>query len=386
MTSTNNIKILSLHVVLFCVLTGMLGAAENYGCIPEHQNINVIARWNPQTIDWNNNSVPKIGDWGFDRPGFPKGLYIHGITVKDGEAVTNPLVYDNDVWDDVFCDELSFVMASSGEMNLVAQIVTPVLTDGWGFYHSDWLQTAREARNIAIQSGLDSTRIPEVIVGTEADSEKAGERKDSAGARFYVEFINKHFANDPDKPVIVSIGGQAATLASAYCIDPTIAEKFIVYYTDAPEYNGHYEWASKLVGKHFRIINFGAPLCWWPRRNTQADWVVLPRPEFPNADQNDINSGEWKQLTDLHVPMLDAMVQAFKHRGEYCNGNQLGDGYLDGTFFHAYFPSMYTGAELRNIRGEATESIYVTEFSEESQKAFKAFANKRLLDPKAYQK
>ena len=90
------------------------------------------------------------------------------------------------------------------------------------------------------------------------------------------------------------------------------------------------------------------------------------------------------QMCNFYLSMLDAMVQSFKHRHEYSQGNQLGDGYLDGTFFHAYFPGMFTGAELRNIRGENTEAIYIREFNLESQRAFKKFANERLLDPKMY--
>ena len=43
------------------------------------------ANWNPKTTDWTKNPNPEIGDWGFDRPGYPKGLYIHGVTVKPGD-------------------------------------------------------------------------------------------------------------------------------------------------------------------------------------------------------------------------------------------------------------------------------------------------------------
>ncbi len=74
------------------------------------------ARWNPRTTVWSKNANPAIGDWGFNRPGYPKGLYIHGITVKAGEKVTNPVIYDNDVYDDVFDDELVFAMRRSSKI------------------------------------------------------------------------------------------------------------------------------------------------------------------------------------------------------------------------------------------------------------------------------
>jgi hypothetical protein len=73
----------------------------------------VTARWNPRTTDWVRNPDPVVGDWGFDRPGYPLGLYVHGVTVKDGEPVGNPVIYDNEVYDDVFDDELAMVKAFS---------------------------------------------------------------------------------------------------------------------------------------------------------------------------------------------------------------------------------------------------------------------------------
>jgi len=87
------------------------------------------ARWNPQTTDWPRKPVLSIGDWGFDRSGYPSGLYIEGVTVKAGQPVGNPVIYDNDVYNDVFDPELVCCMASLGQMNLVGLIVTPVLTD-----------------------------------------------------------------------------------------------------------------------------------------------------------------------------------------------------------------------------------------------------------------
>ncbi len=204
-------------------------------------SITYAARWNPQTTDWNKNPNPVLGDWGFNRPGYPQGLYIHGITVKEGKTVKNLVIYDNDVFDDVFDDEWMYAMASLGKMNLVGIIVTPVLTDFWTFYRPEWINTAYESRNMALKSGINPKCLPEITIGTEADNEKAGEKKISAGAELYVRLINENYSKNPDLPLIINIGGQGATLASAYCIDPSIAEKCIVYYTDLKVYNGHYE-------------------------------------------------------------------------------------------------------------------------------------------------
>lgn len=341
------------------------------------------ARWNRETTDWNAKHDLSVGDWGFDRPGYPKGLYIHGITVKDGQKVKNPVIYDNDVYDDVFDDEWMYAMASLGRMRIAALIVTPVLTDFWTFLHPDWTATAYASRDCALWSGIRPRRLPPMTVGTEAESEREGEGRLSAGAHLYVKIINEQYRRHPDKPVIVNIGGQAATLASAYCIDPSIADKCIVYYTDLRVYNGHYRWASEIVARNFRVVSWGDDN-WWHNKSAQNEWNVLPRPKHPRACDNDKRSGEWSQLTDMKVPMLDHMVHQFRHRNEYCNDEQriYGDAYGDGTFIHAWLPSIFSAAELRDVRGG--EVLHVTLFTDRNETMVKDMTMKTLLNRRAY--
>jgi len=343
------------------------------------------ARWNAETKDWSKNPRPVLGDWGFDRPGYPKGLYIHGITVKEGKRVKNPVIYDNDVYDDVFEDEWMYAMASLKKLKIAALIITPVLTDGWGFYHPDWIKTAHDSRNNALNSGIKEKHLPEIAIGTEANNEKEGENKPSEAAHLYVKIINEQYKRNPKLPVIVNIGGQGATLASAYCIDPSIAEKCIVYYTDIRVYNGHYEWASKVIGKHFRVVSWGDDN-WWIIKKNQNEWNVLPRPANAFARDNDENSGEWKLFTDMDVPMLDHLVYQFRNRGEYCNDGEriYGDAYGDGTFIHAWLPNIFSDAELKEVRGEGTEALHITKFTEENEVAVKKFTMDILLNPKVY--
>lgn len=345
----------------------------------------MAARWNAETTDWSKNPHPVIGDWGFDRPGYPKGLYIHGITVKEGKRVKNPVIYDNDVYDDVFEDEWMYAMASLKKLKIAALIITPVLTDGWGFYHPDWIKTAHDSRNNALNSGIKEKHLPEIVIGTEANNEKEGENKPSEAAHLYVKIINEQYKRNPKLPVIVNIGGQGATLASAYCIDPSIAEKCIVYYTDIRVYNGHYEWASKVIGKHFRVVSWGDDN-WWIIKKNQNEWNVLPRPANAYARDNDENSGEWKLFTDMNVPMLDHLVHQFRNRHEYSNDDEriYGDAYGDGTFIHAWLPNIFSDAELKEVRGEGTEALHITKFTEKNEAAVKKFTMDILLNPKVY--
>lgn len=343
------------------------------------------ARWNKETTDWSKNPKPQIGDWGFDRPGYPKGLYIHGVTVKEGKKVKNPVIYDNDVFDDVFEDEWMYAMASLSKLDIAALIVTPVLTDFWGFYHHDWIQTAYDSRNLAIESGINEKLLPQIVIGTEAESEKLGEKKLSEGAHLYVKIINEQYKKDPSRPVIINIGGQGATLASAYCIDPSIADKCIVYYTDIKVYNGHFKWASEIVAKNFRVVSWGQDN-WWMYKKNQNEWNVLPRPANPRAKQNDVNSGEWALLTEMKVPMLDHMVHQFQHRSEYSDDSKhsYADGYHDGGFIHAWLPNIFSDAELQIVRGG--EVLHVTRFTAENEAAVKRFTMGILLNPKTYKK
>ena len=345
----------------------------------------MAARWNAETKDWSKNPHPVVGDWGFDRPGYPKGLYIHGITVKEGKRVKNPVIYDNDVYDDVFEDEWMYAMASLNKLKIAALIITPVLTDGWGFYHPDWIKTAHDSRNNALNSGIKEKHLPEIVIGTEANNEKEGENKPSEAAHLYVKIINEQYKRNPKLPVIVNIGGQGATLASAYCIDPSIAEKCIVYYTDIRVYNGHYEWASKVIGKHFRVVSWGNDN-WWIIKKNQNEWNVLPRPAKAFARDNDENSGEWKLFTDMNIPMLDHLVHQFRNRREYSNDDEriYGDAYGDGTFIHAWLPNIFSDAELKEVRGEGTEALHITKFTEKNEAAVKKFTMDILLNTKVY--
>ncbi len=339
--------------------------------------------WNVRTTDWSANPNPQIGDWGFDRPGYATGLYIHGVTVALAKPVTNPVIYDNDVFDDVFDDELALVMASLGKMELVGLIVTPVLTDGWGFSQPEWKKTAYAVRKLAEASGLNGARIPEITVGTEATSEKEAIEKQSAGSKLYVKLIQEQYRKDPAKPLIVNIGGQGATLASAWKLDPTISERCLVYYTDIKVYNGHFRWASELIAKHFRVVSWGDDN-WWKSKTGQNEWRVLPRPRNAEGKDNPADSGEWKAFADMKKPILDDMLRQFQTRHEYCQGPTKGDGYADGTFIHAWVPGIFDDAEIQKVRG--SEVLHVTKFTPRNEDRVKEFANSLFLDPTAYGK
>lgn len=189
------------------------------------------ATWQQKTTEWSKNPEPVIGDWGFDRPGYPGGLYVHGVTLPDGHFPTqplpNPVIYDNDEYADVLDDDVLCAMAGLGKITLAAQIITPI--DPNGIFKQNWQDSAFWHYDRCHRSGMCMESIPKPIIGNIG----AKPASNSAGARAYVDLILSWHTKYPDKPLLIAMGGQSATLASAYQLNPAIADKVIVFYMSA---------------------------------------------------------------------------------------------------------------------------------------------------------
>lgn len=127
------------------------------GALLLSRNAAPAAAWQPRTTDWATHPAPVIGDWGFNRPGFPKGLYLHGVTMPEGrfpaQALPNPIIYDNDKYADVLDDDVLCAMASLGKLTLAAQIITPLDPKGAfnsGHHHQGWGDDAYSDGNIFV--------------------------------------------------------------------------------------------------------------------------------------------------------------------------------------------------------------------------------------------
>jgi len=50
-------------------------------------------KWRARTTNWSENQSRQIGDWGFERLGFPDGLDIRGVTAAENESIRiRPLI------------------------------------------------------------------------------------------------------------------------------------------------------------------------------------------------------------------------------------------------------------------------------------------------------
>jgi hypothetical protein len=353
--------------------------------------------WRAVTGDWSQNSSPMIGDWGFDRPGYPKGLYLHGVTMPEGyfpaNPLPNPIIYDNDEYADILDDDVLCAMASLGKVTLTAQIITPI--DPKGVFRQSWQNSAFWHYDRCLRSGMCMNRIPEPIIG----NTRAEPDPDSPGAKAYVEIILSWHRAHPDKPVLIAMGGQSATLASAYKRNPAIAGKVIVFYVSANAYNGHLNWASELVCQNMRVVH--AYHRWWPEVGFPNELQALPRND--SADWNDI-SGEWAVLDNLKnvlgrdsLPFIDdpyrdkfncgGLLERLKRNNQYNAGHHHkgwgDDAYSDGNIFVAWEPSMYRNAILRTVRGgRVIDHEYNLDWV--NRRAIHAASYPFLVNPDAY--
>jgi hypothetical protein len=212
-----------------------------------------------------------------------RGLQIRGV---DGD---NPLIYDNDWWFDTPDKNYLWAKASLGQANLRGNIVTRDMWDwqkGYLYKLQQGMEDAEKSIAIARRSGVKN--IPDPTPGCDAVFERPASEyiKDtkvvpSKGSELIVAEARKA---SREKPLVVFVGGPLNTVANAYLMDPTIAERMIVFMTDLRGYNGKDPWANYIVASRCRLINYGAHV-WWPQR---PDPPVMPLERFAELPQNEM--------------------------------------------------------------------------------------------------
>lgn len=181
---------------------------------------------------------------------------------------TNPIIIDNDEYDDVYDQDYLMALASIGEIQLKGIItsssITPynpyVLSADFDRMHADKLAAA----SAATASGLKN--IPTPIEGVKGNLTKplSGDIDDtisigSAGSTLIVTQAN---LASVEVPLVVVVGGPLTTVADAYLIDPTIANKVIVAYlgdstSGMDGYNGWADgWAANIVLQRIKMVIF----------------------------------------------------------------------------------------------------------------------------------
>ncbi|MGQ9524591.1 MAG: hypothetical protein ACUVTZ_07060 [Armatimonadota bacterium] len=260
-----------------------------------------------------------------------------------------PIIYDNDWLRDVTDDEYLFAKAHLGQANLRGIILTKDLWDQGRLYKVEQgLNDFNENIAIARRSGWRG--IPDVTVGSDRVFERpaSGRIEDtkpipSAGAELIVREARRATSA---KPLIVVVGGPLNTVASAYLMDPAIANRMIVLMTDIGGYNGQDKWANYIVTTRCRLANFGAHPIWWPQR-PQTPMMPLER---------------FDALPDREVTReIRRVARLYWERSTRKDNPDRDDGFGDGAGLFLFFRPE-TWREVRRVRVNGPESQeYVTE-------------------------
>lgn len=191
-------------------------------------------------------------------------VHIQGIAPANPD---NPLIYDNDIFDDMIDNWTVWAKASLGECNLVGIIAsreTHENTMEWSFNGAVTLY------NAAINSGWKN--LPYPVRGSDRLMNSTTDAINSDGAQLIIREAKKC---SPEKPLLVFCGGQANTPASAYLLDRSIADKMIVFHVGPCCYNGQDNNAVRVCEQNLLYVTMGDPGPWWPQpANGQAPMIT----------------------------------------------------------------------------------------------------------------
>jgi hypothetical protein len=198
------------------------------------------------------------------------GFSVDAVGLRiEGVDSTNPVIFDNERWDNGVDNEYIWAKASLGKLDLRGNIVTGDLQAG---QNSIAAQTAaaREELRLARLAGMGG--IPDFTPGAEARLAlpPSGRLEDikpspSAGSDLIVAEARKA---TPEKPLLVVAGGPLTTVAQAYLTDPSIASRMVVASVFTYNLQSRDSTANYLVAKKCRYLQWGRTYTWAGKQDT----------------------------------------------------------------------------------------------------------------------
>jgi hypothetical protein len=182
---------------------------------------------------------------------------------------TNPIIYENDEYADVYTDEYLFALASSGEIDLRGLITTISFTDSWQkpeIQYTNLINGRKELVGKARRSGMrnipDPTDGPSVsLVRPESGIIEDTKPINTPGSRLIVKEAKKA---SPEKPLVIIMGGQSTAVADAYLLDNSIIDSVVIAWlvghkdNDMHDYNGWVDpWGTYIIISRFKTVTFG---------------------------------------------------------------------------------------------------------------------------------
>ncbi len=181
----------------------------------------------------------------------------------EGFAAGNPIIYDNDRFDNTADDEFLWVQASLGKADLRGLILPGVPGADAESFRAFYRPSFRELE-IARHAGLRN--IPEPVAGVSGrlSLPASGRWEDivplpSPGSALIAAEAAKA---TPEKPLLVFAGGPMTTVASAVLSDPAIAERMIVFATFNFNRPGEDTLAVYVASQRCRLVEWGTAFTW----------------------------------------------------------------------------------------------------------------------------
>src|SRR5690606_10707874 len=189
---------------------------------------------------------------------------VDGIGLRiDGLDSTNPVILDNELWDNGVESEYVWAKASLGALDLRGNIVTFDLANPQRPL-SEQLRRGQAELRLARLAGLRG--IPDPVTGAEARLQMpaSGNLEDlrptpTAGSDLIVAEARKA---TPEKPLLVVVGGPLTTVAQAYLTDPTIVSRMVVAGVFSYSLQTSDSVSNYLVAKKCRFVHWGRGYVW----------------------------------------------------------------------------------------------------------------------------
>lgn len=184
------------------------------------------------------------------------GLRIEGVDS------TNPVIFDNERWDNGPDDEYFWAKASAGSLNLRGNIVT---NDHRGATDlaTQMKMGARELRQ-ARMAGF--TGLPDMTAGAASKLAwpASGNLEDAQGGRSAGSdlIVAEARKATPEKPLVVVVGGPLTTVAQAWLTDPSIAPRMVVAGVFTYNIEAEDSVANYLVARKCRFVQWGRTYTW----------------------------------------------------------------------------------------------------------------------------
>lgn len=200
---------------------------------------------------------------------------VGGAVKIQGVGTDNLILYSNDFTRDTPEVPLLMLMADKGKVNIAAWVLDH--NTDTNFTNAQILKYFADDRNWATALGLKN--VPPAVQGSTRKLIRpvSGKIDDTtfADAPGVDAIIAAAHRCTPEKPLLVLVGGQCTSVASAYLKDKTIAPKMIIFHTEGwwksglSSYNLGDQWSAEICIDRLRYVNpIASPHTWWVDKQT----------------------------------------------------------------------------------------------------------------------